>query len=242
MILAAGQGKRMGELSDHTPNPLTRILGVSLLGRIVSKLLETDIGPIVLNVHHLADQVEGHVAHHVNMGDVIISDERDELLETGGGVRKAIPLLEDEFLIINSDILWQDETIGKTTIEQLQHVWDPLRMDVLLLLVPVEVAYGYAGVGDFFYNAPSDDIQAPGTLCFRGDADCSPYMYGGIQIVKASMYDDMPDGAWSNREIFRKAAVNDRLFGVPHKGLWMHVGTEDAIKDAEERLQSIGRG
>jgi MurNAc alpha-1-phosphate uridylyltransferase len=241
MVLAAGKGKRMGSLSDHTPKPLTRVLDISLLDRILDKLFQADVRPVVLNIHHLADQLEAHIACHKGQGDIIISDERDALLETGGGVRKALPLLEKEFLVINSDILWHDATQGKTAIEQLQHVWDPAKMDVLLLLISVDHAYGYGGVGDFFYDAQGDALYEANKIHFRGDADHSPYMFGGIQIVKASMYDDMPDGAWSNREIFRKAAANGRLYGAPYEGLWMHVGTEDAIKDAEDRLLSLGQ-
>jgi MurNAc alpha-1-phosphate uridylyltransferase len=237
MILAAGEGRRMGALSEIRPKPLTAVNRKTLLDRIIEKLLYKYITPIVVNVHHLADQIEHHIDPHIKAGDIHISDERAALLETGGGVKKAIPLLESEFFVINSDILWAEVTGAENTLDQLTKSWDPEKMDVLLLLIPTAKAYGYDGVGDFFFKG--EGVEAS-TIAFRGDAAASPYMYGGIQIVKAEMYRDMPEGAWSNREIFRKASKQDRLFGVPHTGVWMHVGTEGAIKAAEDRLAHLG--
>jgi MurNAc alpha-1-phosphate uridylyltransferase len=237
MILAAGEGRRMGRLSEIRPKPLTRVNGITLIDRIIQKLLDKDISPIVVNVHHLAGQIEQHVDTHIKAGNIYISDERGALLETGGGVKRAISSLENEFFVINSDILWDEIEGVENTLDQLTKAWDPIKMDVLLLLIPIAKAYGYDGVGDFFYDGDAGEAN---TIRFRGDAAASPYMYGGLQIVKAEMYNDMPEGAWSNREIFRKASTTGRLYGVPHEGVWMHVGTEDGIKAAEDHLTSLG--
>ncbi|NVJ70165.1 MAG: nucleotidyltransferase family protein [Alphaproteobacteria bacterium] len=235
MILAAGKGTRMGTLSDTLPKPLVPVHGVPLIDRILAHLWRAGCGPVVVNVHHLADQMESHLEKLIKSGDVLISDERAELLETGGGVKKALPLLgTDPFMVINSDALWVDGSMP--TLLRLQKAFDPARMDVLLLLVPTGEALGYDGVGDFI---PQGDPAAPEPLEFRGDAPSAPVMFGGIQIVKPGLYDDMPEGAWSNREIFRKAAAKGRLFGIRHTGHWMHVGTRDAIKAAEEKIDAL---
>ncbi len=239
MILAAGKGTRMGNLSDHTPKPLTEVAGVTLLDRIFTQLLDVNIRPVVINTHHLADKLEHHIAHYVANADAVISCEREKLLETGGGVKNAIPLLEPEFFVINSDVLWAETKGAQSTLERLRSAWNPSVMDVLLLLIPVESAFGYDGVGDFFYEGKKGEAN---TIRFRDNAKTSPFMYGGIQIVKASMYENMPDGSWSNREIFRNAANAGRLYGLPHAGLWAHVGTKAAIGAAEAHLRLFELG
>ena len=236
MVLAAGRGTRMGALSEHMPKPLVPVLGKPLLDRILAHLYATGIGPTVINVHHLADQLEAHLQSHLAKGDVVISDERDALLETGGGVKKALSLLgDDAFLVINSDALWVDG--NAPTLRRLQEAFDPAIMDVLLLTVKTDEAAGYDGVGDFI-----SDTMKPGPVPvqFRGDAAAAPVMYGGIQIVNPSLYDGTPDGAWSNREIFRKAAAKNRLYGLLHDGLWMHVGSPEGVTLAEARLKAAG--
>ena len=236
MVLSAGLGRRMGDLSKTTPKPLTMVAGKSLLDRILAKLLDLDLAPIVVNVHHLADKIESHLSSYVMRGDVCISDERDKLLETGGGVKKANPLLDSEFFVVNSDILWEDLNPSLNSLKIMQGAWNPEKMDALLLLIPTGVAYGYEGVGDFFLDEQDAGV---GPIRFREEAASSPFMYGGVLIVKSSLYDDMPNGSWSNREIFKKAQKVGRLYGIRHQGLWMHVGTEAAIFDAETRLAKM---
>jgi len=236
MVLAAGKGTRMGTLSDTTPKPLVQVAGISLLGRILTHLNKAGCAKAVVNVHHLADQIERHLAPHVATGHVVISDERDMLLETGGGVKKALPMLGREpIYVINSDALWVDGT--EETLMRLAGAFDPERMDVLLLLVPIEEALGYDGKGDFI---PDGDAATPAPISFRGDAPSAPVMFGGIQVVKPALYDDMPEGKWSNVEIFRKASSAGRLFGLLHTGHWMHVGTPEAIIAAEKKLAQLG--
>jgi len=234
MVLAAGLATRMGDLSKVVPKPLVQVKGVSLIDRHRAHACRAGIRKLVVNVHHLADQMEDHLAASVKAGEVVISDERDLLLETGGGVKKALPLLgPDPFFVMNGDALWIDN--NRPNLERLCAAWDPSQMDILLLLVPTDEALGYDGVGDFF--ASSGGVQP---IRFRDDAPDAPYMYGGIQLVTPSLYDDMPNGPFSNREIFRKAFANGRLYGLPIDGHWMHVGTEQAIGEAEVRLTALG--
>lgn len=240
MILAAGKGTRMGEMSARLPKPLVPVLGRTLLDRALDRLDEISAAPVVVNVHHLADQMEAHLAPRVAAGKAMISDERDALLETGGGVKKALPMLGDApFLVINSDALWLDAPGEETALTALATAFDPARMDALLLLVATEAALGYEGTGDFFAGG---DPAAPALLRFRGEAPSSPFMYGGIMMTSPAAYEDTPDGAWSNSHMFRRAAGNGRLFGLRHRGDWMHVGSPEGVRDAEARLLALGRG
>ena len=236
MVLAAGRGTRMGAMSDTTPKPLVPVRGVPLIDRIQTHLKRAGVGPMVVNVHHLADRMEAHLVDGVRAGSVLISDERAALLETGGGVKKALPLLGNApFFVINSDALWVDG--ASSTLDRMAAAFEPSMMDVLLLLVPTHAALGYDGAGDFI---PETDCADPVSIAFRGDAPTAPVMFGGIQIVKPGLYDGMPDGAWSNREIFHRAAALGRLYGLKHDGHWMHVGTPEAIRAAEDKLTSLG--
>jgi len=234
MILAAGLGTRMGELSKQLPKPLVKVKGVSLIDRQIAHALKVGIQHFVVNVHHHARQMEHHLAAAARAGNLVFSDERDQLLETGGGVKKAIPLLGSQpFFVINGDALWVDS--NAPNLERLRTAWDASLMDILLLLVPTHEALGYDGVGDFF--AAPGGVQP---IRFRDDAARAPYMYGGVQLVEPSLYDDMPEGPFSNREIFRKAFSRGRLYGLPIDGYWMHVGTKAAIGDTEARLTALG--
>ncbi|GHF16692.1 mannose-1-phosphate guanylyltransferase [Kordiimonas sediminis] len=239
MVLAAGKGTRMGDLSLRTPKPLVSVAGRSLLDRILDHLAPHGIHAIV-NVHHLADQIEAHLQAHIGRGAATVSDERAALLETGGGVKKALPHLgTGPFYVINSDALWCDASPEGGALSRLGKAFDPATMDVLLLLVPTEKATGYDGAGDFF---PSVDFQEPDdtrTLSFHGERPSAPFMYGGIMITHPGMYRDQPAGAWSNIEIFRQASKQGRLFGLVHTGHWMHVGTQEGIQSAEYILQQL---
>ncbi|WP_417449929.1 nucleotidyltransferase family protein [Kordiimonas sp.] len=236
IILSAGLGRRMGELSAHTPKPLVRVAGRALLDRALDRTDEAGLDRVVVNVHHHADQIEDHLASRIGAGQVVISHERDKLLDTGGGVKKALPLLgEHPFFTINSDALWLDG--AGSTLLRLASVFDADRMDALLLLIPTPEALGYDGVGDFI---PFAGGMGPVPISFRGEAPAAPVMYGGIQMIVPSLYDSTPVGAWSNRLVFRKAADAGRLFGLVHDGHWMHVGTPEGVMDAEARLKELG--
>lgn len=242
MILAAGKGLRMGDLSDTRPKPLTEVLEITLLDRILVHLHIAEVKQVVVNVHHLADQIEDHLASEIAKGYVQISDERDGLLETGGGVKRALPLLgHSPFFVINGDALWVDRM--EPNLARLRDTWDADKMDVLLLLVARDEALGYEGVGDFLSSeaasGESRETDVPVPLAFRGDAPGAPYVFGGVQVIHPRLYDDMPGGVWSNREVFRKAAAAGRLYGLPIDGHWMHVGTKEAIAAAEKKLLAI---
>jgi len=238
MILAAGKGTRMGERALMTPKPLTSVAGRTMLERDLDQLTKVEGYPCVVNVHHLADQVEAALQSQVDDGTVIISDERDLLRETGGGVKHALPLLASEFYTLNSDIIFFESTQAKAPVlQQLRDSWDPEQMDALLLLIPTSEAFGYDGVGDFYYP---EEQTGPQAITFRDNAQAAPYMYSGVQYVKASLYEDMPDGVWSNRDIFRKAHAKGRLMGLPIEGHWLHVGTEEGIQAAEDKLRELG--
>ncbi|TNE67214.1 MAG: nucleotidyltransferase family protein [Alphaproteobacteria bacterium] len=231
MVLAAGKGTRMGAISDTLPKPMVPVAGRTLIDRILDHLAAAGIHKPVINVHHLADMLEDHLA-----GRAVISDERDQLLETGGGVKKALPLLgRDPVFLINSDALWTD---GETSLLARMHdCFDTETMDVLLMLVRREDALGHEGAGDFLC-----DIMPgrPVPLAFRGTAPTAPVIFAGVQVVNPAMYDDMPEGRWSNKLIFEKAQASGRLYGLLHDGDWMHVGTPEAIREAEARLAALG--
>ncbi len=235
MILAAGKGTRMGALSDTLPKPLTMVKGVSLMDRLFAHFTEASVEKIIVNVHHLADQMETALNEHITSGLVEISDERGDLLETGGGVRHALPYLGTApFFVVNGDALWVDA--AQSNLTRLKEAWNSDEMDVLLLLVPRAEALGYEGVGDFFM----ENNQGVNPLQFRDDADSAPYVFGGVLLINPTLYDDTPEGAWSNRIVFRKAAAAGRLYGLEIDGHWMHVGTPEAITAAEEKLDVLG--
>ena len=240
MVLAAGLGTRMLPLTRHTPKPLLKVAGCSILYRILDDLSEQGIGPMVVNIHHHPEAMRDALQPYVANDSLVISDETDGLLETGGGVQKALPLLDaKDFFVINSDVVWQNGTVP--VMPRLRAYWQPEKMDALLLMVPTGQAYGYDGVGDFFmdFDATADvggDVLAP--LRFRDEATSAPFMFGAVQIINAELYDGMPIGAWSNREVFRKAASRGRLFGLVHDAGWVHVGTPDMLMHATQYIDN----
>jgi N-acetyl-alpha-D-muramate 1-phosphate uridylyltransferase len=230
MVLAAGLGKRMRPITDATPKPLVRVGGRALIDHALDRLDEAGIGSAVVNVHYLADLIEAHLEGR-QRPDIVISDERGELLETGGGVKKALPLLPDApFVLLNSDSLWIDA--GPSNLAALRAAWDGLRMDILLLVARVAESLGYEGRGDF-------SMDSTGRLARRGTHPSAPYVYAGVAILKPQLFADTPDGAFSLNLLFDRAIAAERLYGRALKGQWLHVGTPDAIAAAEERLASM---
>ena len=232
MVLSAGKGTRMGELSRKLPKPLVKVLGRSLLDRILDHLETANIERAVVNVHHLADVIEQHLEQRSRGPQIIISDERDELLGQGGGVEKALPYFGDRpFFAINSDALWVNE--DGNAFDSLATSYDPEAMDILLLLTPTETALGYEGEGDVF-------MDSQGRLSWKGDAASAPYVYAGVQILTSGLFKNTPEGLWSLKELYIRAANAGRLYGCVLDGHWMHVGTRDSIKLAEQKLLSLG--
>lgn len=231
IVLAAGLGKRMRPLTDHMPKPLVEIAGKPMLDHALDRLAETGIAEAVVNVHHLADQIEQHVATRRDPR-IIISDERALLLETGGGAKKALPHFEGQaFITMNSDCLWAES--GVRNLAQLIQAWRPEHMDMLLMIVDRADTLGYDGKGDF-------DCTGEGQLRRRA-GETSRYVYAGVAIVKPALFADTPDGPFSLNLLFDRAIAKGRLFGHILKGCWLHVGTPESIGPAQERYRALNR-
>jgi MurNAc alpha-1-phosphate uridylyltransferase len=229
MVLAAGLGTRMKPYNGQIPKPLVRVAGKALLDYALDRLAEQQVERAVVNVHHLADQIERHLASRMRP-QIAISDERDELLGTAGGVIKALPQLGDNpFYHVNSDTIWID---GATpNLARLAGAFDAARMDALLLLAPIATSIGYAGRGDFF-------MAADGRLSRRGERELAPFVYAGAAILAPAFLAGAPAGPASMSPFFDRCAEQGRLFGVRLDGVWMHVGTPDAIKAAEDVMSA----
>lgn len=231
MVLAAGFGLRMRPLTDHMPKPLVRVADRPLLDHVLDKLAAADVSEAVVNVHYLADQIIDHVATR-GRPHVIISDERHAVLGTGGGVVRALPLLGDApFFHVNSDTLWIDGV--RSNLERLAEAFDPERMDILLLMAPTTNSIGYNGCGDYA-------MLADGALRKRREHQVVPFVYAGAAIMSPSAFADPPAGQFELIKIFDRANEQERLFGLRLDGVWMHVGTPDAVQAAEEAfLESV---
>jgi MurNAc alpha-1-phosphate uridylyltransferase len=235
MVLAAGLGQRMRPLSDSKPKALIEVAGRSLLDRALDRLQEAGIGECVVNVHHLAPLMEKHLAERAKP-KIVISHE-SQLLETGGGVKKALPLLgSDPFFVANCDALWLDGP--RPMLKRLARAFDPDRMDALLLLHPMVIAHGFDGSGDYF-------MASDGALRRRRAEAVAPFVYAGAQILTPALFKEAPDGPFSLRILYDRAEENGRLFGMRHDGEWYHVGTPEAVSATEALLtgrprQSIG--
>jgi MurNAc alpha-1-phosphate uridylyltransferase len=227
MVLAAGFGERMRPLTLKVPKPLVPVAGRPLLDHVLDKLAHAGVETVVVNVHYLADQIEQHVAGR-KVPHVVISDERDALLDTGGGVVRALPLLGNEpFLLVNSDTIWIDGV--DDNLKRLAAAFDPKEMDALLLLAPVATSIGYAGRGDF-------TMAADGRLLRRTEREVAPFVYAGAAMFSPRLFDGAPAGKFSLTRLFDKASEEGRLFGLRLDGLWMHVGTPGAIRLAEDAI------
>lgn len=229
MVLSAGLGTRMRPLTDTRPKPLVEVEGRALIDHVLDRVAEAGIPRAVVNLHHHADLLEAHLKARAGAPQIILSDERGALLETGGGVRKALPLLgPGPFLAINSDTIWIEGM--RANLARLAERFDPAAMDALLLLAPAALSIGYDGTGDF-------QMDTLGRLTRRPERQVAPFVYAGAAILKPELFEGTPEGAFSLNRIFDKAAADGRLFGLRLDGVWMHVGTPDAIALAEEAIQ-----
>jgi N-acetyl-alpha-D-muramate 1-phosphate uridylyltransferase len=227
MVLAAGLGVRMRPLTDNLPKPLIRVGGKALIDYGLDQLAEVGVECAVVNVHYLADKIERHLAAR-KRPRIVISDERDELLDTGGGVVKAMPHLGNTpFFHINSDSIWIDGV--RPNLQRLADIFDTAEMDALLLLAPAATSIGYGGRGDF---AMSPD----GRLRRRAEREIVPFVYAGAALLAPALFTDSPPGAFSLNLLFDRALAAGRLHGLRLDGLWMHVGTPDAIAAAEAAI------
>ncbi len=229
MIMAAGLGTRMRPLTNDKPKPLVQVAGKALLDHCLDHLRDASVRHIVTNVHYRPEMIESHMRGVQGFESIQISDERDILLETGGGLVKAQPYLGSQpFLCMNSDNIWTNG--DDNAILKLADRWDDKRMDALLLLVPKPQAYCHNGVGDFYLDENDAIIR-------RGDRESAPYVYTGIQIVSHRLLRDPPIGAFSTNIFWDRAIGEGRLFGAVHDAKWFDIGSPTAIPIAEEELE-----
>jgi len=228
MVLAAGYGQRMRPLTLTRPKPLVEVARKALIDYGFDRLRAAGVGTAVVNVHYLPEQVEAWAARQ-SSPRIVISDERGEILDTGGGVARALPLLgEKPFFVINSDSFWVDD--GEPALDRLRAAWDDEAMDCLLLLSPLERTVGYDGTGDFVR-------QADGRLLRRASAQGQPLAYIGGYLVSPRLFEGAPQGKFSMNLLWDRAIAKGRLFGIEHLGRWLHVGTPEAIPQAEAALK-----
>ncbi len=227
MVLAAGRGERMRPLTDTTPKPLLEVAGKALIDHVLDRLAEAGVGEAVVNLWHLGAQIERHLAGR-GLPRIAFSREAS-LLDTGGGVAKALPLLGNRpFFVLSSDTLWRES--GEPALERLAAAWDDGAMDALLLLQPMAAAQGFAGAGDFF-------MATDGRLARRGDAPSAPFAYMSVQLMHSRAFEEFGEGAFSNNRVWDRALAGGRLFGLVHHGDWFHVGAPDSLAATEALLR-----
>ncbi len=227
MVLAAGLGLRMRPLTENRPKPLISVAGRSLLDRALDHLEEAGVEEAVVNLHYLGDMIEAHLAHR-SAPRTVLSREDNQLLETGGGVTRALPALgDDPFFVVNADIAWADGTVP--ALQRLTSAWRDATMDALLLVHPVATATGYDGVGDYTVGDGS-------ALHRRRDDPGAPYVFTGIQLLHPRLFTDAPEGPFSLRHLYDQAESMGRLSGLIHDGQWHHIGTPSGLDIAERHL------
>jgi N-acetyl-alpha-D-muramate 1-phosphate uridylyltransferase len=228
MIMAAGKGTRMMPLTADRPKPLIEVAGTALLDHVLDHLRDAGVGNIVINAHYRAAQVEEHMAANAADLNVTISDERDLLLDTGGGLVRALPLIKDDpFLCVNADNWWTDE--GENAFLRLMRTWDDEAMDVLMLLVPYVAANNTQGQGDF-------DMDGNGRLSRREPDRQGAFVWTGIQMLSKRLIVDPPSDVFSTNIFWDRAISEGRCFGLEHQGLWFDVGYPAAIAATEQKL------
>jgi N-acetyl-alpha-D-muramate 1-phosphate uridylyltransferase len=230
MIMAAGLGTRMRPLTLDRPKPLVEVRGKALIDHAVDRLVQTGVKLIVVNVHYHAEMLKAHLSKRRDV-EIRFSEEHDVLLGTGGGIVKALPNFEGQpFFVHNSDSIWV-EGIGHA-LDRMQTIWNPDDMDALLLLASMVTSLGFEGTGDFL-------LDAEGHIARVEEQRVSPFAYPGVQIVHPRIFDNAPSGAFSMNLLWDRAIEKARLYGVRLDGVWMHVGTADAVKEAEDFLADL---
>jgi len=230
MILAAGLGTRMRPLTSETPKPLVKVRGKTLIDHAIDRLTQAGVKMIVVNVHYHADKLRAHLGKRTDV-EIRISDEIDTILGTGGGVARALPHFEGRpFFVHNSDSIWV-EGYGHA-LERLKARWNADDMDSLLLMASLVTSMGYEGRGDFL-------MDSEGRLSSVPEGRLSPFAYPGACIIHPRLFEDAPRGAFPLLALWEKAIERGRLFGVRLDGVWMHVGTPEAVHDAEAFLADL---
>ena len=227
MIMAAGLGTRMRPLTDDRPKPLVELNNKALIDYALDRLVEIGVERVIVNTHYLADVLEDHLKGVTGL-EVIISDERAALLDTGGGAARALKDLgSDPFFVINSDSVWL-EGVGRS-LARMCRLWDDATMDCMLLIASTVNSVGYSGLGDFV-------MDEQGHLKRRSEGNVAPFVNTGAYLIHPRMFHDLPDGPFSMNLLWDRAIEDGRLFGIRHDGIWMHVGTPEALEQAEELL------
>jgi MurNAc alpha-1-phosphate uridylyltransferase len=228
MVFAAGLGKRMRPVTDTVPKPLVKIGGRTMIDHMLDRFAEIGVGRAIVNVHYLADQLEQHLARRM-APKIIISDEREKLLDQGGGIRKVLPLIGDKpFFICNTDAIWLEG--ARSNLARLRDRWDPEIMDVLLLVAASATSVGVDWAGDFF-------MDGGGRLTRRGESEVAPFVYAGVGIMKPQLFAAVKEDVFRLAPFFFEAAEQGRLFGQRLDGQWLHVGTPAAIEEAERAIR-----
>lgn len=231
MVMAAGLGARMRPLTNDRCKALVELEGKPLIDWTLDKLAQAGVEDAVVNVHHFADRLEAHLVARTSPC-ITISDERDQLLETGGGLAKAAPLLGDApIFVANIDSVWVEDD-AESELRKLAAAFDPERMDALLLITPVENTLGFDGPGDFF-------MEEDGRLTRRGERKSAPYAYTGVQILHPRVLKGLPVEPFSTNLIWNAALKAERVHGCVMDAFWMHVGDPEAREAAENRLRSL---
>lgn len=224
MVFAAGLGTRMRPITNHIPKPLVEIGGRTMLDHMLDRLAEGGVTRAIVNVHHLADQIETHLKGRTRP-EIVISDEREKLLDQGGGIKKVLPLIGDaDFFICNTDAVWLEGP--HSTIAAMREAWRPAEMDILLLVAATSGSVGVDWPGDF-HMAPG------GRLTRRAEREVSAFVYAGVGIMKASLFADAQEDVFRLAPYFFRAAEAGRLHGLRLNGQWLHVGTPEAVEEAE---------
>ncbi len=228
LVLAAGFGKRMRPLTDNCPKPLIKLGGKPMIDHVLDRLADAGVGHAIVNVHYLPEMIESHLRHRTSP-EISISDERETILDTGGAVAKIRAQLGDEaFFVHNSDSVWIEN--GGATLNRMIEAWVDSAMDSLLLLASAKNSLGYSGRGDFH-------LEPSGRVRRRKGDETADYVFAGVSINHPRLFTDCPDGPFSLNCLWDKALANGRLAAISHQGLWMHVGTPEALAEAEKRIE-----
>ncbi len=231
MILAAGFGTRLKPITDHTPKPLVPLAGRALIDHAIDRLAAAGVKRIVVNTHYKAEMMAAHL--NARRDIAITLSHEEELLDTGGGVKKALPLLGEEFFVLNADVFWLDAKVSALT--RLARAWNPDRLDALMMVQRTVSAVGYEGLGDFM-------VDPVGRVRRRKESEVAPHLFAGIEILSRRLFDGAPSGAFSLNRLWNAAIESGRIEALIHDGLWFHVGTPQGLATSEEQLRDLGIG
>jgi MurNAc alpha-1-phosphate uridylyltransferase len=226
MVMAAGYGTRLRPLTDTVPKAMVKVLGRPMIDVVLDRLAVAGVERAVINLHHLGEVIRDHLKSRKDI-EIVYSEEK-EILETGGGTKKALPLLgPDPFFVVNAKIIWLNGR--EDALHRLAKAWDPARMDSLLLLHPTVTAIGYDGPGDFM-------MDQEGRLQRRPEWEVAPFLYSGVNITHPRLFEASPDGAYSVNILWNRAIEQGRLSGIRHDGEWYHVSTPQHLREVEREL------